>query len=116
MNEASDAGFAEYIAFDEFRLGVGAGRFRVIANPKLARRYVSQRLMLLVFVMPIIGLGVALALTGRTWVGGLLVVAGIALNRVVMWQAARILLYLATHDAAVYEYVTQQGIMEVRRA
>ncbi len=113
---AGAGNFTEYIAFEDFRSGVGAGRFRVIADPKLARRYVSQRLMLLVVVMPIIGLGVALALTGRTWVGGLLVVAGIALNRLVMWQAARILLYLATHNAAVYEHVTQQGIMEVRRA
>jgi hypothetical protein len=113
---ASDSGFAEYVAYDDFRSGIAAGRFRVIADPKLARRYVAQRLMLLVFVLPIIGVGVALAVTGRTWAGGLLVVAGVALNRLVMWQAPRILLYLATHDAAVYESVTQQGIMEVRRA
>jgi hypothetical protein len=58
----------------------------------------------------------ALALTGRTWPGALLVAAGIALNRIVMWQAPRILLHLAMRDASVYGHVTQHGIMEVRRA
>jgi hypothetical protein len=32
-----------------------------------------------------------------------------------MWNAPALLLQMATRDPAVYEYVTQQGVMEVRR-
>jgi hypothetical protein len=115
MAQAAAGEFAEYVAYEDFRSGLPAGRFRVIVDPKLARRYVSQRLMLIVFVLPLIGVGLALALTGRTWLGAFLVAAGVLLNRVVMWQAGRIVLYLAAHDAKSYEQITQHGIMEVRR-
>jgi hypothetical protein len=108
--------FAEYVAYEDFRSGLPAGRYRVVVNPKLARRYVSQRLWLVVFVLPLIGVGMALAMTGRTWPGALLVAAGVLLNRVVSWQAGRIVLYLALHDAKAYQQVTQDGVMEVRRA
>jgi hypothetical protein len=112
----ADHDFAEHVAFEEFRAGLPAGRFRVVVNPKLARRYVAQRLMLMVIVTPVIGAGLALALTGTTWAGALLVFLGVGLNRVVMWQAPKILLYMAAHDAKVYEHATQQAVMEVRRA
>ena len=113
---ATDGDFAEYIAHEDFRAGLPAGHFRVVVDPKLARRYVAQRLMLIVVVIPVIGVGLALALTGRTWPGVLLVAAGVLLNRVVMWQAPRILLHMAQRDAAVYAHATQNGILEVRRA
>lgn len=112
----ADQEFADYVSFEEFRDGLPAGRFRVIVEPKQARRYVSQRLMLLVLLLPVIGVGLALALTGRVWAGAAVVAAGVVLSRVVRAQAGKILLHLASHDRAVYEHVTQQGIMEVRRA
>ena len=115
MADAAGEEFAEYVAYEDFRSGLPAGRFRVIVDPKLSRRYVSQRLMLVVLVLPIIGVGMALALTGRTWPGAFLIGAGVLLNRVVMWQAGRILLHLALTDAKTYEQVTQAGVMEVRR-
>ena len=115
MAQEADGDFAEYVPYEDFRSGLPAGRFRVIVDPKLARRYVSQRLLLIVLVLPLIGVGMALALTGRPWPGALLVAAGVLLNRVVMWQSGRIVLYLAMHDAKSYEQVTQHGIMEVRR-
>lgn len=112
----NDGEFAEYVAHEEFRAGLPAGRMRVVIDPKLARRFVAQRLMLIVVVMPVIGVGLALALTGRTWPGALMVAAGVLLNRVVMWQAPKILLHMALRDPAVYEFVTHNGLMEVRRA
>lgn len=115
MGVAPEGEFAPYVAYEDFRSGLPAGRFRVVVDPKLARRYVSQRLMLVVVVLPVIGVGMALALTGRTWPGALLIAAGVLLNRVVMWQAGRILLYLASRDAKTYAQVTQEGVMEVRR-
>jgi hypothetical protein len=116
MADGADPQLAEFIAFDEFRAGLPAGRFRVVVDPRLARRYVAQRMLLLVIVMPIIGVGMALAVTGSTLAGAALVAAGIAINRLVLWQSPKILLHLASRDAAVYAHVTQQGIMEVRRA
>lgn len=112
----TDKDYAEYVAYEDFRSGLPAGRFRVVVDPKLARRYVSQRLLLIVVLIPMIGIGLALALLGATWTGALLVAAGVALNRVLMWQAPKILLHLAARDARVYEHVTQHGVMEVRRA
>ena len=109
------AEFADYVAYEEFRAGLPAGRFHVVVNPKLARRYVSQRLLLIVFVTPLIGVGLALALTGRTWAGAALVGLGVLLNRAVSWQAPKILLHLALRNRAVYEQATQNGLMEVRR-
>jgi hypothetical protein len=114
----ADAGtpdFAEYVAHEEFRAGLPFGRFRVIVDPKRARRYVTQRLMLVVLLMPLIGIGIALALVGARWTGAAMVVAGVVLHRVLMWQAPQILLHMATRDARVYEHATQQGLMEVRR-
>lgn len=105
-----------YVPHEEFRAGLPAGRIRVVVNPKLARRYVSQRLMLLVLMMPLIGVGIALALVGRTWLGAGLVAAGVILNRVVMAQAPKILVQMAVRDAKVYDFVTQNGLLEVRRA
>jgi hypothetical protein len=112
---AEQGGFAEYVSHEEFRAGLPAGRFRVVVDPKLARRYVSQRLMLVVFLMPLIGVGIAVALTGRTWIGAALVAAGVVLHRVLMWQAPKILLHMAQGDAKVYGYATENSVMEVRR-
>jgi hypothetical protein len=112
---ATQEEFAEYVSHEEFRAGLPAGRMRVVVDPKLARRYVAQRLLLLVVLMPVIGVGIALVLTGRTLPGALLVFAGVALHRIVRWQAPKILLNMALRDAAVYEHVTRNGLMEVRR-
>lgn len=111
----ADQEFADYVSFEEFRDGMPVGRFRVIVEPKKARRYVSQRLMLLVLLMPMVGIGLALALTGRVWAGAALVALGVVLSRVVRAQSGKILLHLASRNRAVYEQVTQHGIMEVRR-
>jgi hypothetical protein len=113
---AAEGEFAEHIAHEDFRAGLPAGRFRVIVDPKQARRFIARRLLLLVVVMPLIGIGLALALLGATWTGALLVFAGVALNRVTMWQAPRLVLHMATTDPKVYAFVTENGIMEVRRA
>ena len=93
---------AEHIPFEEFRNGLPHGRFHVIVNPALA--------------MALIGPGIAAALLGYLWTGGLLVAAGILLRRVVKSQAPRILLHLATRMPTVYGQATEHGVMEVRRA
>lgn len=107
---------AEYIAFDDFRAGLPHGRFRVIVNPSLVGPFVAHRTHATAFALALIGPGVAAALLGHVWVGGLLVAAGILLRRMVKTQAARILLHLAARVPAVYQQATETGVMEVRRS
>ncbi len=105
-----------YIPFDEFRRGLPHGRFRVIVNPALATPFVAHRTHATSLAIAIIGSGIAAALLGYAWAGGLLVAAGILLRRAIKTQAPRILLHLATRVPSVYEQATAHGVMEVRRA
>ncbi|RYZ10529.1 MAG: hypothetical protein EOO24_08840 [Comamonadaceae bacterium] len=112
----TDAGFAEHIPHAEFSEGLPRGRFRVIVDPKLARGYVRQRLMLLPVVVAMIGVGIALTFSGSTAWGVALVALGVGLNRLVAWNAGKILLHLALRNPAVYHAAAEGGVMEVRRA
>jgi hypothetical protein len=107
---------AEYIPFEEFRNGLPHGRFRVVVNPKLVGPFVLYRTHATPVAIAIIGPGIALALAGYPWIGLALVIAGIALRRVVKHQAARILLHLASRVPSVYAQATEHAVMEVQRA
>ena len=96
----------EHIPFDEFRNGLPSGRFRVIVNPALAAPFVAQRLHATPLAVALIGPGIAAALVGHPWIGGLLVALGVLLRRLVKTQAPSILLHLATRQPAVYEQAT----------
>lgn len=102
------------IPHEEFRKGLPAGRFHVIVNPKLAQKYVRHRLFVVGFSLPLLGIGAALAVSGYTWVGLPLVLAGFLLPRIIKAQAPKILLYLAQHDAKTYIEAMRYGILEVR--
>jgi len=107
---------AEFIPFEEFRNGLPHGRFRVIVNPALAVPFVALHTRATPLALAIVGPGIAAALLGHAWTGGLLVAAGVLLRRSVKTQAPRILLHLATRVRSVYEQATEHGVMEVRRA
>lgn len=111
-----EADTVPYIGHDEFRNGLVHGRFRIVVNPVLARRYVVQRTRIDLLALLLIGAGAGLALAGQSWGGVALVAAGVVANRLVRHQAARILLHLAATDAAVYAEAVTQGLMEVRRS
>ncbi|WP_418317030.1 hypothetical protein [Piscinibacter sakaiensis] len=107
---------AEYIPFEEFRNGLPFGRFRVIVNPVLARRFVAQRTHATPLAIAIIGIGIATALAGHVWTGALLVAVGVLLRRAVRWQADKILLHLTSRHESTYLSATTQGVMEVQRS
>ena len=115
MTEPITADTAEYIAFENFRTGLPHGRFRVVVNPKLVQPFVAQRINAVPVAIAILGAGIACALGGYVVAGGLLVALGILFRRVVKWQAAKILLHLASRHAATYYEATTQGVMEVQR-
>jgi hypothetical protein len=111
-----DADTVPYIAHDEFRAGLAHGRFRLVVNPELARRYVVQRTRMNLLAVLVIGSGAVLALSGQSWFGAALVAVGVVTRRLVRRKAAKILLHLALRDPAVYAETTTQGVMEVRRS
>jgi hypothetical protein len=115
VEPAVDSEHAPYVPFEEFRDGLPRGRFRVVVNPTLARPFVAHRVHATQVTIAIIGPGIALALAGRPWIGAVLVALGIGFKRVIRWQAARILLHLASRQASTYEAATGDAVMEVRR-
>jgi len=100
----------------EFRVGLPAGRFRVIVNPERACKYVKHRLMLTALILPIIGTGIGMAYYGYPWLGLGLVLLGIAAHRLVAHQAPKILLHMAAQDARIYREAVDFEILEVRLA
>lgn len=111
-----DGASVPFIAHAEFRNGLAHGRFRIVVNPVLVRRFVVQRTRVDLLALMLIGAGALLALSGWSWAGVALVSVGIVANRLVRGQSARILLHLAASDAAVYAEATTQGVLEVRRS
>ena len=104
------------VSHADFCRGLPAGHFRLIVNPQKARRYVRHRLFLIALTLPVVGLGAALALSGAPWAGLALILGGVALNRLITYQAPKILLHLATQDARVYREAIEFEILEVRSA
>lgn len=120
MNQAhpldNDDNTVPYVAFAEFRSGLPLGRFRVVVDPERSRRYVTRRLNVLPFSVMLIGVGLALVLSGSVTSGAALVFAGVIVKRAIQWQAPKILLYLAARNPTVYAEATDQALLEVRRA
>jgi hypothetical protein len=116
IDPPQDTDTVPFIAHDEFRSGLAHGRFRIVVNPELARRYVVQRTRMNLLAVLVIGAGAVLALSGQSWGGAALVAVGVVANRLVRHKAARILLHLAAQDPGVYADVTTQGVLEVRRS
>jgi hypothetical protein len=112
---ADDSDSAEYVPFAEFRDGLLRGRFHVVVNPKLARPFVIHRTHATQLGLALIGPGIACALLGYPVAGVLLVAAGIALRRAIGWQAAQILLHLASRHPSTYLDAISHGVMEVQR-
>jgi hypothetical protein len=112
----SDEPGLPFVGHDEFRRGVGFGHFRIVVNPVLARPYVVRRSRIDLLAASVIGIGALLAVAGHALPGLILVLLGIAGNRLVRRQAGPMVLHMAIRDASVYDEVTSNGVMEVRRA
>lgn len=106
----------EFIPFNEFKNGLPFGRFRVIVNPKLALKYMKDRLNTVPVTLMLIVVGLALAFYGARWIGGAMVVIGVVINRVIKIQAPKMVLHMATKDPATYRDLLDKEVMSVHRA
>ena len=97
----------------EFASAYGRGRIRADFDRAAAGRYLSARLMLPLIALPVLGAGVALALTGHLYAGLAVAAAGMIGPRLIRRAAPGFLLRLALEDPAVYEELVRSRILRV---
>ena len=85
----------------------------VTFDPKGAARFISARLLLPLFMMPVLGIGVAFALTGWVWTGLSMIALGIIVPRLIKRGAPRFLMHQMMDDEGLYREVVHAGIMQV---
>ncbi len=99
----------------EFTAAHSRGEIKIEIDPKAAARHLSARLLLPFVMMPVLGIGVALALTGWIFTGLAVIAAGILAPRLIKRAAPHFILTQALQDPAVYEEVTQSGLLRSTR-
>jgi hypothetical protein len=89
------------------------GEIRVEFDPKGAARFLSARLLLPFVMMPVLGIGVALALVGWFFTGLAIIAAGIVMPQLIKRSAPHFLFQQALQDPAVYDELTKANVMRV---
>ena len=100
----------------EFVAAYARGELRVEIEPRRAARHLSARLLLPFVVMPVLGVGVALALVGWIYSGLAIIALGIVVPLLIKRSAPHFLLTQALEDAAVYEDLTRSGVLRATSA
>lgn len=99
----------------QFVAAYARGEIRVEIDPKGAARHLSARLLLPFVMMPVVGIGVAAALIGWFFLGLAIIALGIVVPQLIKRSAPHFLLTQALEDAAVYEDVTQSGLLRIEQ-
>lgn len=113
--DASPVSPALSLSHREFVAAFYAEDIIVTFDPKGAERFISARLLLPLFMMPVLGIGVALALTGWVWTGLTIIALGIIVPRLIKRGAQRFLMHQMMDDEGLYRDVLHAAIMRVVR-
>ena len=97
----------------EFVAAYARGALTIEIEPRSAARHLSARLLLPFVMMPVLGIGVALALVGWIFSGLTILALGIVAPQLIKRSAPRFLLTQALGDAAVYGELTRTGVLRV---
>ena len=97
----------------EFLTAYRRGEVRVTMDTKAAARFLSAQLMLPLVAMPVLGIGVALALIGWIYTGLVVIAAGIVVPRLIKRGAASFLLQRAIEDPTTYDALVRANVMQV---
>lgn len=89
------------------------GAITITFDPKSTARFISARLLLPLFMMPVLGIGVALALSGWIWTGLAVIALGIIVPRIIKRGAPHFLMQQMMEDEGLYRDVMHAGIMRV---
>jgi hypothetical protein len=97
----------------EFVAAYHAGRIRVHIDRAAAARFVAGRAMLPLVMLPLLGLGVALALVGYLVAGVIVFLAALALRTVVRRSSNGFLLWRALRDEDFYRQVVAAQVLTI---
>ena len=100
----------------EFVAAYGSRSIRVDIDRAAAARYLSARLLLPFLMLPVLGVGVALALTGWMWTGFAIIGAGTIVPMIIKRSAQHFVLTHALEDKQFYDGVAESGVLEIREA
>ena len=95
----------------EFVTAYTRGEIKVEIDPPGAARFLSARLLLPLVMLPVLGLGVGLALIGWYLTGLAIVAAGIVVPRLIKRSAPHFIMTQALQDAAIYDEAVRAGIL-----
>ena len=98
----------------EFVEAYQAGRIRVQVDRDAAARFVAGRAMLPLVLLPIMGLGVALAIVGHYIVGAAIFIAALLLRLLVRRSSDGFLVWRALRDPEFYREVNAAQVLKVQ--
>jgi hypothetical protein len=104
------------VTHPEFVAAYQAGRIRVSIERDAAARFVAGRAMLPLVMLPILGLGVALAIVGYFVAGTAIFLAALLLRFLVKKSSEGFLLWRALRDAEFYRQVVAAQVLRVEQA
>ena len=97
----------------EFVAAYRAGAIRVQIDPAAAARFLSARLLLPLVMLPVLGIGVALALSGWVWTGLAVIGVGTVAPILIKRSAPHFVITHALQDARFYDDVAASGILRI---
>jgi hypothetical protein len=98
---------------EEFVAAYLGGKARVRVDRERAAKLVSARLMLPFILLPLLGLAVALALTGRLFLGIVLFLLVLVFRFAIRASSQGFVLSRALQNRTFYEEVTRAGVLSV---
>ena len=107
---------ATRLTHEEFVAAYRAGRVRVKIDRDAAARFVAGRAMLPLVLLPVLGLGVALALIGYVVAGIVVFLAALLIRYLVRRSSDGFLLWRAPRDAHFYQQVLEAQVLRVEEA
>ena len=99
----------------EFLRAYAAGKIKVDVEPVAAARYLSARLLLPFVMLPVLGGGVALALTGWIWTGLAVIAIGVVAPRLIKRSAPHFALTQALQDERIYHELIQSSVLRISK-
>ncbi len=97
----------------EFVTAMHDGSITVNFDPKEAAHFVSGQLMLPLVKLPVLGIGVALALVGWIWTGLLFIALGIIVPLMIKRGAPYFLMQQALENESIYRSLLSANIMQI---
>lgn len=97
----------------EFVAAYRSGAIRVDVDPGAAARFVSARLLLPFVMLPVLGLGTALALWGSVWMGLAIIGLATLLPMIVKRSAPHFVITHALEDPAFYADAKSAGVLHI---